>query len=301
MISGHSDPVIKPTAKDQDKTPDEIDARVRFCSHCLPFERFGTNYLMIQDKPINVMIGFKLFIAKKTQQKKKSWGPINSTHDFPITVTFSKTSFESFQNLVAAACDKEFSNTASVILKGLNYKPQGIFWYGSIARCATFAKKDRFELKSYAEYNEWLDMACKLGRSEVGLAIQMTNPAKLAQQAEMEDLLAAQAIRDEAARVASSKQKALDGPGDSEDEESEELDPDEWDSINLHMKRLYATHLVKTAYDRHTPVFIDPQNHDRYILLTCAACSEWAKALVCHFLIPILALMCDHSTDSIIH
>ncbi|PLW30068.1 hypothetical protein PCASD_17424 [Puccinia coronata f. sp. avenae] len=108
----------------------------------------------------------------------------------------------------------------------------------------------------------------------------MTNPAKIAQQAEMEDLLAAQAIRDEAAWVASSKKKAPNASGDSEEEESDKLNPTECDSINLHMKHIYATHLVNMAYNRHTPIFIDPQNHNQYILLTVAACSKWAKALV---------------------
>jgi hypothetical protein len=148
------------------------------------------------------------------------------------------------------------------------------------------------------EYKEWLNMACELGQSKVGLAIRMTNPAKIAQQAEMEDLFAAQAIRDEAAWVASSKQKAPNAPGDSEEEESDKLNPTEWDSINLHMKHIYATHLVNMAYNRHTPVFIDPQNHNQYILLTVTAFSKWAKALVCHVIIP--TLMCNYLTDLIL-
>jgi hypothetical protein len=82
---------------------------------------------------MKIMIGFKLFIAKKMAQKKKTWGPVNSTHDFPITVMVGETSFESFQMLVARACNNQFSNTRSIILKGLSACPQGIFWYRSIA------------------------------------------------------------------------------------------------------------------------------------------------------------------------
>jgi hypothetical protein len=52
---------------------------------------------------MKVIIGFKLFIAKKTTEKKKTWGPINSTTNFSITVTLGKTSFEVFQQMVASA------------------------------------------------------------------------------------------------------------------------------------------------------------------------------------------------------
>jgi hypothetical protein len=38
--------------------------------------------------------------------------------------------------------------------------------------------------------------------------------------------------------------------------------------------------LINAKYDCHTPVFIDPSNPRRYILLTVDACQEWAKALV---------------------
>jgi hypothetical protein len=82
---------------------------------------------------MKIMIGFKLFIAKKTTQKKKTWGLVNSTHDFPLTVTVGKTSFKFFQKLVARACKNQLNNNGTIILKGLSACPQGIFWYGSIA------------------------------------------------------------------------------------------------------------------------------------------------------------------------
>jgi hypothetical protein len=48
-----------------------------------------------------------------------------------------------------------------------------------------------------------------LDQSKVVLAIHMTNPSKVAQRAEIKDLLAAQALRDEAAQVAACKHVAL--------------------------------------------------------------------------------------------
>ncbi|PLW48522.1 hypothetical protein PCASD_04295 [Puccinia coronata f. sp. avenae] len=104
----------------------------------------------------------------------------------------------------------------------------------------------------------------------------MNNPAKVAQQAEMEDLLATQALKNKAAQA--SKCKATND--DSEGEESEDLDAKAWDTINVYMKQLFKAHLINAKYDFHTPVFINPSNTTRYILLTVDACQEWAKALV---------------------
>jgi hypothetical protein len=77
------------------------------------------HYLKQQGKEITVLIGFKLFIAKKTQQKKKLWGAVNSSHEFPVTVVIGETSFEAFQKMVASACNEKFPNTGPIILKGL--------------------------------------------------------------------------------------------------------------------------------------------------------------------------------------
>ncbi|PLW29313.1 hypothetical protein PCASD_23585 [Puccinia coronata f. sp. avenae] len=103
----------------------------------------------------------------------------------------------------------------------------------------------------------------------------MTNPAKIAQRAEMEDLLAVQALKDKASRAA--KRKVTDA--DSEGKESKDLDAKEWETINVYMKRLFKEHLINAKYNQHTPVYVDPSNPRRYILLIVDACQEWAKAL----------------------
>jgi hypothetical protein len=126
-------------------------------------------------------------------------------------------------------------------------------------------------------------VACALGRAKLALAIHMTNPAKIAQRAKMEDLLAAQALKDKASRAA--KRKVTNA--DSEGEESEDLDTEEWDTINVYMKRLFKEHLINTKYNQHTPVYVNPSNPRRYILLTIDACQEWAKALVIPDLSPL--------------
>ncbi|PLW40137.1 hypothetical protein PCASD_07834 [Puccinia coronata f. sp. avenae] len=133
----------------------------------------------------------------------------------------------------------------TIILKGLSDCPQGIFWYGSIACTPSFAKKDHFEINAPLLYNEWLKAAWPLGCTKVALAIQMTNPAKIAQHAKMEDLLAAQALKDKVSQAA--KRKATNA--DSESKESKDLDTKEWETINIYMKRFFKEHLINAKYN----------------------------------------------------
>jgi len=236
-------------------------------------------------KPIKIMISFRLFAPTKNQQsgpktqaKKKTWGVVNSSHDVPIDVEVEVTSFVDFQSKVITACNEHFGGAGRVIRKGLTARPQAIFWYGSIARCRSFAKKDLCEIHHSYQYRDWLDVACDAGRSEVALSLKMENPSKVAKRAEMEDLLAAQALRDDAIKNSVSSKRKGDDDG-SEYDSTEEPDPEEWDTINIHMKRIFKKYLINTQYDRHNPVFLDPANPNRYILLTVDACSQWAKAL----------------------
>jgi hypothetical protein len=68
-----------------------------------------------------------------------------------------------------------------------------------------------------------------LGFTKVALAIHMTNPAKIGQHAKMEDLLAAQALKDKASQAA--KRKATNA--DSEGKESKDIGTKEWHTINI--------------------------------------------------------------------
>ena len=143
-------------------------------------------------------------------------------------------------------------------------------------------KKNKVEINDSPQYREWLDTACDKGRTDVALMLKMENPAKLAKRAEMEDLLAAQALRDQTVKdAAAAKRKNCDS--DSDIDGSEELEPEEWDYLNVHMNKLYDKYAIDSRYDLHTPVFIDPGNPNRYMLLTADACSTWAHNLVSFF------------------
>ncbi|POV95115.1 hypothetical protein PSTT_16450, partial [Puccinia striiformis] len=239
--------------------------------------------------PIKVNISFKLFVSSKNKKNKKIWVPVSSSKEFPLKIVVGTDSFDNFRAKVATACDEQFPNTGAIIMESIDNRVRPIYWNVSIPRCPDWKKSDQCELKDDSDYNGWLNAACEIGRKDVGLSIKMPNPADAIKRAEKEDLLAKQAMRKEAVS-ASKKRKAaaLDGDddggggGSDSDGSDSEIDADEFDDINFHMKKIYAAHPPNSLYDRLNPVYIDPANPRRYILLTVAAVQDWAKALVSH-------------------
>ncbi|KNZ56959.1 hypothetical protein VP01_2279g3, partial [Puccinia sorghi] len=65
----------------------------------------------------------------------------------------------------------------------------------------------------------------------------------------------------------------------SNDSDHEVLPSTFEDLINLYMEKLYKKHLPNKKKDSQFPVFIDPCNPNRYILLKMGAVQTWACAL----------------------
>ncbi|KNZ55324.1 hypothetical protein VP01_2710g4 [Puccinia sorghi] len=142
---------------------------------------------------------------------------------------------------------KKFPWSWGALNKGLTACPPAIFWYRSIACFPNFAKKACEIFYSY-QYCDWLDVECEAGQLEVALTLKMENPEK-------------------------------GNDDDSNDNTCNELNADNWDTIKIHMKKIYVKNLVNTKYDQNNPVFIEPANPNCYILLTLDAFSQWVKAL----------------------
>ncbi|KNZ44208.1 hypothetical protein VP01_940g3 [Puccinia sorghi] len=70
----------------------------------------------------------------------------------------------------------------------------------------------------------------------------------------MEDLLAPQALKDESIQESSGERKARES--NSGTNGSDELDPKDWDTINVYMKILYAFHFLNAKYNRRNPVYL---------------------------------------------
>ncbi|POW07274.1 hypothetical protein PSTT_08340 [Puccinia striiformis] len=236
--------------------------------------------------PIKVNISFKLFVSSKNKKNKKIWVPVSSSKEFPLKIVVGTDSFDNFRAKVATACDEQFPNTGAIIMESIDNRVRPIYWNVSIPRCPDWKKSDRCELKDDSDYNGWLNAACEIGRKDLGLSIKMPNPADAIKRAEKEDLLAKQAMRKEAVS-ASKKRKAaaLDGDDDGGGGAVTRMAQTQRSMrTNSIYKLSYEEDLCgpspNSLYDRLNPVYIDPANPRRYILLTVAAVQDWAKALM---------------------
>ncbi|KNZ60208.1 uncharacterized protein VP01_1596g4 [Puccinia sorghi] len=104
-------------------------------------------------------------------------------------------------------------------------------------------------------YHKWIDAAVKAKKSESGmrLTLQMANPTDTAKLSHQDDLLAKQVAYQEALK---------------------ELQLLRWKSGEESNDEVEEAYPVQPEYDRKIPVFVEPANPNRYILITAAACQE---------------------------
>ncbi|KAA1136425.1 hypothetical protein PGTUg99_031244 [Puccinia graminis f. sp. tritici] len=110
----------------------------------------------------------------------------------------------------------------------------------------------------------------------------MLNPADRVKRGKQADILAKRAKIKKAIELKkTSKRKASDDIEEEmcEDEEGE-IDPEDWNDVDFHMRALFDANPINCEYDDHCPVFLHPTVPGRYILLTMAACQEWAMSIM---------------------
>ncbi|KAH9450327.1 hypothetical protein Pst134EA_027035 [Puccinia striiformis f. sp. tritici] len=245
-------------------------------------------------KNMKIMVGFRIFTDSKNRKKVRIHLPVNSSGHFLVNIKVGETNFPQFRNIVASACSDHFAKTGPVILNS-----KTVLWWGSIPNVTDWKKSDKNEVHTPSRYAVWLNTACQAKKKSIGLDIKMPDPAAAKKRAAKEDLLAKQEARAAAIKEAATKKRkgasasirGGDGDGDDDEEgdsdgDSEgdgsgsEIDADEFDDINFHMRKLYKIYPVNVMYNRINPVYIDPGNPQRYILLTLAAVQAWAADLM---------------------
>ncbi|KNZ53574.1 hypothetical protein VP01_319g5 [Puccinia sorghi] len=162
----------------------------------------------MQGTLIKVIVAFKLFIAGKKRNNKKTWKAVKSRNVFDIEVMYGVTSFDEFQEMVARKCNNGFPNTTPIVIKSIATGSPSIFWFASIPKVSVFLKKHKCELKNGLDYNNLLKLADNAKKREVFLKLEMDNPADAIKDAEMEDLLAAQAAHRQAIKKVNGKRKS---------------------------------------------------------------------------------------------
>jgi hypothetical protein len=221
-------------------------------------------------------------VASKSKQKKKIWVQVTSKNDFAVNIVPGETAYDDFQDLVAAACDLEVPNSGDIVAEN---KPD-LIWNVYMCRVKGWLKSDSRTLTSADSYGNWITaiMACKKKDVPISLALRMDNPADIVKRGKQADILAKRAKIKKAIELKkTSKRKAGDDGDDvvllSEDND-EEIDPEDWNDVDFHMRALFDANPINVEYDGLCPVFLHPTVAGKFILLTMDACQEWAITIV---------------------
>ncbi|EFP83787.1 uncharacterized protein PGTG_09500 [Puccinia graminis f. sp. tritici CRL 75-36-700-3] len=235
-------------------------------------------------KEIVIKTRLRLFLASKNKRQERVWLTLNSMDDFPVQIKASGLSFVDFRRDIIRACNTEIANSATIIQAALDSQKYDITWTGSIDRVAGWKKADKIKIDTPLVFDAWMNAIRTTKKPEVALLIKMVNPNTSIQQGKKVDLLAKRAAQQAAIdkdRALSLKRKST-GDDDSEGGSPPpdgDLEPEDWDNINFHMKRIYDKYPIKSDYDPKIPVFVNAGETDKYILLTNKACQEWGIAL----------------------
>ncbi|KAA1065228.1 hypothetical protein PGT21_050221 [Puccinia graminis f. sp. tritici] len=110
----------------------------------------------------------------------------------------------------------------------------------------------------------------------------MPNPADLVKRGKQADILAKRAkLKKAIALKKTAKRKAGEvADEDLSEDEEEEIDPEDWNDVDFHMRALFDSNPINREYDAHIPVFLHPTVPGRFILLTMEACQEWALGIL---------------------
>ncbi|EFP81645.1 uncharacterized protein PGTG_07894 [Puccinia graminis f. sp. tritici CRL 75-36-700-3] len=229
-----------------------------------------------------IVTSLKLYVASKSKQKKKIWVQVTSKDDFFVKIVPGETAFDEFQDMVAAACDLNVPNSGDIVAEN---KPD-LNWNVYMCRVKGWLKSDARSLTDVESYNDWVAaiLACKKKDVAINLALRMDNPADAIKRGKQADILAKRAKIKKAIELKKTvKRKSGDDVEEmvllSEDND-EEIDPEDWNDVDFHMRALFDANPINREYDSLVPVFLHPSVPGRFLLLTMAACQEWAMAIM---------------------
>ncbi|KAI9629221.1 hypothetical protein KEM48_011068 [Puccinia striiformis f. sp. tritici PST-130] len=145
-------------------------------------------------------------------------------------------------------------------------------------------------LLSESSFKRWMSALQTGLKTKATLVLKMPNPSAALARARNKDILQRKALRDAARRSTrasgsqSQSQSQSHGPQDpslsDSDTEGSDIKANNFDNLNVYMNKIYKAHRANIHYDRNRPVYLDPLDKKRYILLTVGNCQEWAQAWI---------------------
>ncbi|KNE90540.1 hypothetical protein PSTG_16002 [Puccinia striiformis f. sp. tritici PST-78] len=223
-------------------------------------------------------IAFVLYCSEKSRKNTLNWIPVRSHADLGVTLTYGeKLTWEGFQLLIGTECDKSHNYIGRLIQEGSASFPATIAWSGYILGHKTFPKSSPHHLFDEISFKQWIDaINASPKQNKGGIIIRMDDPRTTIKHARQENLLAKTMKRIDARTLAPSGTKSMKAQGDSEHEDSSDV---EFDDLDVHVDNIYKKYGMNSEYDRVHPVYPDPTDPDQYILLTAGNVDVWAKAL----------------------
>ncbi|KAA1095836.1 hypothetical protein PGTUg99_033449 [Puccinia graminis f. sp. tritici] len=257
-------------------------------------------------KPVSAMIKcaiiFKVYCPNRHKSTKKvTWVAIQSPKKLTYDFNSGDVDWPAFKAAVTHHCSAAtaFKSLPRIFEDGLRSNPPKITWGGYVFRNTDWPKDDPPAISNDTRFPEWIRamVACKAKGVKGGVIIHMANPRDkeiIAEKANLVDRTASRCeARDQDARAAmastsaSTTTDAAPVPSISNALEDDELSgPDdelntyeEFTNKDIHAEQIFQKYAHNTGYDRLLTAYLDPENADRYILLSSGNVAVWAKAM----------------------
>ncbi|WAQ88219.1 hypothetical protein PtA15_9A346 [Puccinia triticina] len=191
-----------------------------------------------------------VYCSKKNKQKQDVWKSIRTPKDCWITFDCRSIDYESFHQLVADECSKTYT-----------------------------------KMPKLAEFAAWIQAITVFSVKNGGIVAKMSNPGDKIVQAANEDLLSETVRRSEAreATLAAQLQGSSSGLAPlglmgADDSDGDSCD-EEFQARAIIKEDIFNRYKRNTSVDAVHPIYPDPTDFNRYIILTPGNVALWAKAI----------------------
>ncbi|EFP77465.1 uncharacterized protein PGTG_03421 [Puccinia graminis f. sp. tritici CRL 75-36-700-3] len=223
---------------------------------------------------IDLSTSFKLVYPDKNSNNKLTWIPRKSKGKFLISIPAISTTFKQFREIIARKCEENSEGAGKIIQNTLESGSPGINWkvWMNLPAAHKFKKNANYKVNDIDSFTHWTATIIANGkdRTDASLEVEMISPANLEKEAKA------------AVKI---KQHVMTHAADQRASTSKHQDPsnlvaaEDFDLYNLYRDQIFNAHPPNVQYHNKIPVFIDPGDRSRYILLTTGNVDKWAYAL----------------------
>jgi hypothetical protein len=224
---------------------------------------------------IDLSTSFKLVYPDRNSNNRLTWIPRKSKGKFLISIPAVSTTFEQFREIVARKCEENSEGAGVIVQNALESGSPGINWkvWMNLPPAHEFKKNANYKVNDIDSFTHWTATIIANGkdRTDASLEVEMINPSDLEKEAKAAVKIKRHVMTHAAAQRASTSKHQ---------DPSTLVAAEDFDIYNLYKDQIFDAHPPNVKYHKKIPVFIDPADETRYILLTSVNVEKWAKALV---------------------